>query len=205
VLRYVGVPAIGIGDSNLRHVQLIFPFGEISHAPGLESLVWSPDGKQLAFAVNNAVNNRSWDHQLPRSGRAIYLLNADGTGLRRVTPWKVAAGGIGELAWSPDGSRILFRSIKLANKEPNLSTGNIYLIRPNGKGLRQLTYFGPGTGIQLGSYSPDGRKIVFSTTRGAIRNPPVTWPDLFTMNADGSRIHRLVGTRNWEGTADWGR
>jgi TolB protein len=202
VLRYVGVQAIGIGDSGLRHVQLIFPFGETKDAPDLGSLVWSPHGTQLVFAVNN---DRG-DHQLPKGERAIYLMNIDGTGLRRLTPWKLQAGGIGELAWSPDGSHILFRSVKIKSRaDPDLSTGNIYSIRPNGKGMRQLTHFPPGTGIQLGSYSPDGRKIVFSTTHGAVSNPPVTFPDLFTMNADGSHIHRLLGTRNWDGTADWGR
>jgi TolB protein len=201
VLRFVGLPAIGIADSRLHHVQLIFPFGENKYAPDEDSLVWSPDGRQLAFAVHNTRKN----HQLPSEGRAIYLMNRDGSGLRRVTPWKVAAGGIGELAWSPDGSRILFRSVRIENRDPDLSTGDIYSIRPNGQGLRQLTHFPPGTGVQLGSYSPDGQRIVFSTTRGAVRNPPVQFPDLFTMNTDGSHIHRVLGTRNWDGTADWGR
>ena len=201
VLRFVGVPAIGVGDSTLRHVRLIFPFGPTRHAPDLDSLVWSPDGKQLAFAVHNDRGNGL----LPKNGRAIYVIRADGTGLRRVTPWKAVAGGVGELGWSPDGSHILFRSIVLGSKgDPFLSTGNIYSIRPDGRGLRQLTHFPPETQIQLGSYSPDGRKIVFSTTRGAIRHGTVQHPDLFTMDADGSHIRRLLGSRNWEGTPTWG-
>ncbi|HXY84593.1 MAG TPA: hypothetical protein VEH52_03845, partial [Gaiellaceae bacterium] len=108
--------------------------------------------------------------------------------------------------WSPDSRHILFRSITAPPPdEPKLATGNIYAIQPNGKGLRQLTHFPSGTGIQLGSYSPDSRQIVFSTTRGAKAGPTSDWPDLFIMNADGSHIDHLTRTNNWEGTAAWGR
>src|SRR6266540_5874097 len=43
------------------------------------------------------------------NGRAIYIVNADGTNLRRVTPWRLKAGDHPD--WSPDGTSILFRTI----------------------------------------------------------------------------------------------
>ncbi len=49
-----------------------FEFGYISLASG-RSLVWSPDGTKIAF---------DW---MDGSGRHIYLINADGTGLTQIT------------------------------------------------------------------------------------------------------------------------
>jgi Tol biopolymer transport system component len=200
LVRWAGRPAIAIGDSGLRHVHLFFPLGKTSGAPDEDALAWSPDGSQLAFSVHND----NGDSHLPADGRALYVMNADGSQVRRVTPWSLAAGGLGELAWSPDGGRILFRTVTATAEEPNLSTGDIYTIRPDGSGLQRLTHFPAGTGIQLGSYSPDGTKIVFATTNNATVGPDSFWPDLFTMNADGSDITPLTRTKNWEGTPDWG-
>jgi hypothetical protein len=32
-----------------------------------------------------------------------------------------------------------------------------------------------------------------------------TYPDVFVMNADGSHVHAVTHTKNWEGTAAWGK
>ena len=54
---------------------------------------WSPDGRQLVF-------------QSERTGRtALYVINADGTGVRRLT-WSDADNT--HPAWSPDGTTIAF-------------------------------------------------------------------------------------------------
>jgi TolB protein len=153
-LRFTGAPGIAIGDSNFQNVHEIFPFGDTAHAPDEDALAWSPDGTRFAFSVHN----KNGDQALPRNGRAIYIISIDGSGLHRITPWKLRAGGIGELSWSPNGKHILFHSIRTAPEDPNLSTGNIYAIQPTGKGLRQITHFSPFTGVQLGSYSPNGRQ-----------------------------------------------
>jgi TolB protein len=200
-LRFTGVPGIAIGNSNFRNVHEIFPFGDTRHAPDEDALAWSPDGTRFAIAVHNTHG----DQTLPRNGRAIYVINLDGSGLHRLTPWKLRAGGIGELSWSPNGKHILFHTIRTTPQDPNLSTGNIYAIEPNGKGLHQVTRFSPFTGVQLGSYSPNSRQIVFSTDRDATKGPASSWPDVFVMNADGSHIHPITRTSNWEGNATWGR
>ena len=201
-LRFDGaVMGIVIADSDFQNPHEMFPFGTTHPPGGIDAVAWSPDGTRLAFTVNNVGR----DPQLPANGEAVYTIEIDGTGLHRVTAWRLHAGGVGELAWSPNGKRILFRSVRGSANEPNLAPGNIYAIRPNGTGLRQLTHFPIGTGIQLGSYSPNGRKIVFSTTSGATLGRSSDWPDLFTMNADGSHIRHLTRTKNWEGTAAWGK
>jgi Tol biopolymer transport system component len=58
-------------------------------------LVWSPDGSQLAFWDTDDLNQRP--------GR-IFVINADGSGLRMITQ----DGDNRWPTWSPDGSRIAF-------------------------------------------------------------------------------------------------
>ena len=68
--------------------------------------VWSPDGRQIAFVGNRATG-------LPGPGARskddseIYVMNADGSGTRRLTH---NVGYDGEPAWSPDGRKIAFQS-----------------------------------------------------------------------------------------------
>lgn len=85
-----------------------------------------------------------------------------------------------------------------------LRKGNLYVIRPDGTDLRQLTHFPPTVRIlRSGSYSPDGNSIVFATTAGATRALGVL-PDLFVMSADGTDIRPLTRSPNWDGSPDWG-
>jgi len=197
--RYNGGQGIGIADTNLHHVRSLFPFGDEKGAPDISGLAWSPGGTELAFTVHNDNGKRV----KPVGGRALFVIRANGTGLRRLTAWSLQADG--ELDWSPDDSHILFRTVTYFADSPGPSDGDLYTIRPDGSDLRQLTHFPPGTGVQLGSYSPDGKKIVFATSNGATTTPGSPgFPDVFTMNTDGTNITRITQTRNWEGTPSWG-
>jgi Tol biopolymer transport system component len=56
--------------------------------------------------------------------------------------------------------------------------------------------------VQSGSFSPDGRSIVFATSAGAVGSPSA--PDVFVMAADGTNIRPVTRTSNWDGLPDWG-
>jgi TolB protein len=132
-----------VADANLRHAHRV---GR-GYEPG-----WSPDGKRLAFA---------WK---PGNRFAVFVENVDGTGRHRITPFRLSAGDHPD--WSPDGTRILF------NTGGNHVRGqNLFTVRPDGTGLRQLTHFSGKTNLVNGSFSPDGESIVFATVVGAA-NPP---------------------------------
>ena len=85
--------------------------------------------------------------------------------------------------------------------DPSGYGSNLYTIRPDGSGLRQITHFAAGERLLEGSYSPDGRYIVFATSHGAAGG---SFPDLSVMNADATHVRRLTKTMNFETEADWG-
>jgi Tol biopolymer transport system component len=74
-------------------------------------------------------------------------MRADGSGLRRVTAAKVAAG---RSAWSPDGKRLVFDTLS--------RSGGLYVIRVGGGKARKLVACGL---CSFPSWSPDGRRIAF--------------------------------------------
>jgi TolB protein len=163
-----------VGDARLKHVHRL--------GPGFEP-AWSPDGKQLVFLAKT------------KTSQALYVSNADGSGRHRITPSGLPAGD--QPDWSPDGTRILFASGP-ADRD------NLYTIRPDGTDVRQLTHFKGKTKVTVGSYSPDGGSIVFSTDVGAVNPPGAFLDDVFVMTADGTDIRPVTRARNWDGSPDWG-
>ena len=165
-----------VADANLRRVHPVGPGWD----PG-----WSPDGKRLAFV---------WK---PRHQSAVFVENVDGTGRQRITPFALRAGDHPD--WSPDGTRILFNTGGNQVRDQNLFT-----VRPDGTGVRQLTYFRGKTNLLNGSFSPDGESIVFATVVGATNPPGAGLDDVFVMSADGTDIRPVTRARNWDGAPDWG-
>lgn len=85
---------------------------------GGNSLVWSPDGSRLAF----------WMADNDDRNAQIFVINADGTGLRQITE----EGENHWPAWSPDGSRIAF-----------VRDGDLYTMAPDGSDVRQVEGVSP--------------------------------------------------------------
>jgi TolB protein len=195
--------SIVVADTNLAHPRRVFSFAHVRGAPSVTSPAWSPDGKRLAFVVTNENGTRF----KPVKGIAIYVINVDGHGLRRLTSWKLRAGaGPDSIDWSPDGSRILLRTRPFTDTGAG---GNLYTILTDGGGLRQLTHFRPLDRIPgalwTGSYSPDGSSICFATYHGAVEaGPASTLTDVFVMSADGTDVRPVTRAPNWDGDPDWG-
>ena len=134
--------------------------------------VWSPDGRRIAFV--RGLPDRSQVGPVGRN-HEIYVMNADGSGSRRLTHNRAYDG---EPAWSPDGRKIAFQSTKTigGNKE-------IYVMNADGSGKRNLTRNPAMDGRP--SWSPDGRRIAFVSDRDGRLEAHV-------MNADGSGQRSLT-------------
>ncbi len=148
---------------------------------------FSPDGKHIAFQREvDAADGTTLKV-------ALFVANADGRNVRRITPWALRAGDHPD--WSPDGRRILFTS----NVE-GLETvsSNKYTVRPDGTGLRQLTHAtGGATQWMSSSYSPDGKWITLARRRAGGNAA------IYVMRADGTGARVVERSASWDSAPDW--
>ncbi len=120
---------------------------------------WSPDGTRVAFVSR-------------RDGTShVYVMNADGTGTRRLTS---SAKNDERPAWSPDGKRIVFSREGALFGVP--AAGG--LARRVGRGLG---YAGDP------AWSPDGRRIAYD-----YRRPGSQASEVYVMNAGGGGVRQLT-------------
>lgn len=96
------------------------------------SPVWSPDGKRILFQA---------DRDVPAGNREIYVMNADSTGLKRLTRYP---GQDNWPTWSPDGRQIAFA------RGPTPYRNEIYAMDVDGTHQRELTLPTLG-GVDYGS------------------------------------------------------
>jgi Tol biopolymer transport system component len=144
---------------------------------------WSPDGTRIAV---NMLNIKA----KPRNGSAIYVLNADGSDFRQITPLRLNAGSPD---WSPDGKRIVFNS-----SYEGQAAVEIYTVRPDGSGLKRVRKE-PKDGFSFEPvWSPDGKRIAF--VHGTRTTPPHIW----TMKRNGKRLKQITRGRKPDVRPDWG-
>lgn len=182
-----GISVIGADGTGLTQVtQRQTPTNGVEQSPQ-----FSPDGRTLAFERRNIRG------ALPADGRAIWTVRVDGRHESQLTPYELLGGDTTD--WSPDGSRILFESNE--GGPPEVSA-NVYTIRRDGTGLKQLTFASGGESQHFASsYSPDGTMITISRSPG---NGPDGNADVYTMRADGSHVRQVTTNPLWDSRPDWG-
>jgi Tol biopolymer transport system component len=180
---------------------------------------FSPDGKALIFQSEREAQNPFYQ---------IYILNFETGDIHRVSPGhgKTTCG-----FFRPGTDEVLFASSHLdpqavtkqraelefraSGKQRRYSWDydermDIFSARRDGSGLRRLT---SALGYDAeGAYSPDGRKIVFSSIRDAypptslteaerkrLEADPAYFAEIYVMNADGSDQKRLTRSPGYDG------
>jgi Tol biopolymer transport system component len=171
-----GNEEIYVMDADGRNVKRL-----TRHPANDLSPVWSPDGRRIAFV------------RLTGAGASVMVMNADGSGVRRLSPLPVRGYGSYSPDWSGAAGLIAF-SGSFATPE----NAEIYVVRPNGTGLKRLT-FTKGDAHTLGddgspAFSPDGRRIAFTSNRTGDG-------EIWIMRSDGKGQRRLTGLRGRDDAA----
>jgi Tol biopolymer transport system component len=149
---------------------------------------YSPDGTKLVFRRSNPTRPEA-------SNAAIFTVNLDGSGLRRVSPWGHRGVGV-KAGWSPDDNKILFSN-----------NGSLFTVRPDGSELTKIQLAGLGSRALAfdPSWSPDGSKIVFPMY--AQPRPGTAAINIYTANVDGSGLTQLTHETSLDhvnDSPDWG-
>lgn len=154
--------------------------------------VLSPDGRRIVFT------------SLKDGDLDIYTMNVDGTEVRRLT---TTPGYDGGPWWSPDGTKIVYRAWHpadsagladyrglLAQRMVRPSRMELWVMNADGSDQRQITNLG---GANFGpSWTPDGRRIVFSSN---YKNPRSRNFELYLVNLDGSGLEQITNHEEFDG------
>ncbi len=131
---------------------------------------WAPDGSALVYTSDgpgnpSVLSRKATPEPAETLNWDIYLVGADGTGLKRLT--KAPAADVSP-SWGP-GNRIAFESDRSGDSE-------IWTLAADGTGAKQVTRRDGWDGDP--DWSPDGMQIAYASERGQDT-------EIFVTSADG--------------------
>jgi Tol biopolymer transport system component len=166
----------------------------LTHSPGYDAEgAFSPDGQQIVFCSLRAASplenlspeRRAQYEKDPSWFGDIYIMNADGSNVRRLTD---ASGYDGGPFFSPDGQRIVWRHF-----EENGVIADIWTMKTDGSDKRRITDFKSMSWAPF--YDPSGKYIIFTSNKFGFENF-----ELFIVDVDGEREPvRVTFTSGFDG------
>ncbi len=164
----------GLGQADIYRAR---PDGtgveRLTDSPALDDQgALSPDGTQLAFVSTGTISTGTMSTGAMGTAN-IWILDLKTKRLRNLTGQPGIQGdpskpnGFFRPAWSPDGKWIAFSSDRNTEWRGHSSGAgwehvqelSVYIVRPDGTGLRRLTQDGMCTGAP--KWSADGKRLVF--------------------------------------------
>lgn len=161
---------------------------------------WRADGRKIVFQSNLETPGNPAPEGLESPDLEIFTMNADGSNRTQIT--------FNELddedpAWSPDGRRIVFqRDLDPVRGQVNY---DIFTMTASGAQERNITN-DPDPFDVSPNWSPSGRRIAFASDRhGDVGDPDgdAEVTEIYTVNTDGSHIHRLTSNTSFDGYPNW--
>jgi Tol biopolymer transport system component len=150
---------------------------------------WSPDGQAIAFASNRRAYAGSLSEREqevlardPSHFMDLYIMAADGSGVRRLTSTPGYDGGP---FFSPDGKRIVWRRFA-----EDGATAEIYTMDVDGTDERQITRLGAMSWAPF--FHPSGDYLIFATSLHGFANF-----ELYLIDTEGRS--QPVRVTTWEG------
>jgi Tol biopolymer transport system component len=208
-VRWASPSTIGVyGLDGDRQTQLTVPLG--MHPGGEHDPMWLPDGEALMFPWSDVVvpiDGSTPYHlelaDLPTGGLVTYspdgslvaydagsslvVAAADGS-----EPRKVFGNWAGLLTWSPTGNRIAFTT---TGPDPSPYSTELRILDVATGTVTLLVESGASDYLSIIDFSPEADQILFSRSDDRSGRS-----SLWTVNADGSDLQRLVAGTAW---GDW--
>ncbi len=169
-------------------------FTQITSNPGGDDVPgsWSPNGKRIVFQRAG-----------PDSYEGVFVVNVNGTGLKRILPPTVPANCC-SFDWSPQGNEIVF-SQRLT---PDVHS-SLWVVHSDGTGLHEINVQPASAcgganadpdaeGCNSPGWSPDGTKIAFVRSHSNDVDG-----EIYTVNVDGTGLTQVTHAPG-SNSPDWG-
>jgi len=148
---------------------------------GISDFNWSPDSSRVVYRLGETT--------MPYI-EELYAVNSDGSDWTKLNPTLVSGGSMSNYfetpyAWSPDGSKIVYR----VDQEIQ-GMYELYTVNPDGSGCVKLNaeFIEEGDVLDF-EWSPDGNKILYLADQEIDEVK-----ELYCVNADGSNRIKLNTT-----------
>lgn len=170
--KIIEKPTVKI-ENGMLTPEVLEAFGRISEA------VPSPDGKKIAFTLTYE------DIEENKGNAEIYIVNIDGTEMRRLTK---TAGSENNLQWLDEGNGIAF-----LRHDDETNATQLFKINADGAGEARLSKV--ENGIECFKISPDQSKIIYSSPINAFDKDSTLFAGL---DKASGRVIDDLGYKHWD-------
>ena len=160
--------------------------GEGEDVQFMQEPAMSPDGSQIALAIETIPRNATGGLDDENSRTDIFLIDRDGAKVRRLTD--TAAGVESVPSWSLDGAKLVYVFT------PAGQGGSIWVMDADGSNQKLLS--SSSVDESHPSFSPDGTQIIFTSDRDGD-------DDIYVMNENGLNVRPLTSNNAIDRGSSW--